>query len=357
MCSGQLTLDGRRSTYDAVRVPLGDGKPREIGLRAVGILLRNVLPALLSLWLLQPCFAQDAAFPTKPIQIIVTFPPGGSSDFVARILAEKIGPVLGQQVVIVNRPGAAGTIGAQSVASAQPDGYTLVVTSVGALVISPAMAKIRPYNTLQDFVPITLVAKVVEATMASAKSEIRSFAQLVSYAKSHPNKLSYGTTGVGSIPHLATEMLKRDAGIELVHVPYTGGATSLSDLLSGRIEIMINDLPAYLPHIRAGTLIALSVNSAQRSDLLPEVQTTTELGYPTLIADNWFGLLAPARTPPAIIAKLNRAVVDALNDPKVKADFAHDGVVPVPQTPDEFRAFVASEETRWNEVIKGVFPR
>ena len=191
--------------------------------------------------------------------------------------------------------------------------------------------------------------------MASAKSEIRSFAQLISFAKSHPNKLSYGSTGVGSIPHLATEMLKKDAGIEVVHVPYTGGATSLSDLLTGRIEIMINDLPAYLPHIRASTLNALSVNSAQRSALLPEVPTTTELGYPPDHADNWFGLLAPAQTPPAIIAKLNRAVVDALADPKVKAELGRHGVVPVAQTPDEFRAFVAAEETRWNEIIKAVF--
>jgi tripartite-type tricarboxylate transporter receptor subunit TctC len=319
--------------------------------------LGKVLPAFLLLWLLQPCLAQETAFPNKPIQVIVTFPPGGSSDFVARILAEKIGPVLGQQVVIVNRPGAAGTIGAQSVASAQPDGYTLVVTSVGALVISPAMAKVRPYNTLADFAPNTLVAKVLEATMASAKSGIKSFPELVSYAKANPGKLSYGTTGVGSIPHLATEMLKKVAGIDLVHVPYTGGATSLSDLLSGRIEVMINDLPAYLPHIKAGGLYALSVNSAQRADLLPEVPTTTELGYPSLIADNWFGLLAPAHTPAAIIAKLNRVVVDALNDPKVKSEFAKDGVLAVAQTPEEFRTFIASEETRWNDVIKDVFPR
>jgi tripartite-type tricarboxylate transporter receptor subunit TctC len=326
-------------------------------LRAIGQQWMTVLPALLSLWLYQPCFAQEAAYPAKPIQLVVTFPAGGSSDFIARILAEKIGPALGQQVVVVNRPGAAGTIGAQSVAAAQPDGYTLVVTSVGALAISPAMAKVRPYNTLQDFAPISLLAKVTEATMVSAKAGIRTFAEMISEEKAHPNKLSYGTTGLGSVPHLATELLKKDAGIELVHVPYTGGATSLSDLLSGRIEIMINDLPAYLPHIRAGSLIALAVNSAQRSDLLPEVPTTTEVGFPTLVADNWFGLLAPARTPPAILAKLNKAVVEALNDPKVKADFAHDGVIPVPQSAEEFKGFLASEVSRWNEAVQRIFPR
>jgi tripartite-type tricarboxylate transporter receptor subunit TctC len=335
-----------------------DVTTQEIALRAIAILSRNVLAAFLSLWLFAPSFAQEAAFPTRPVQIVVPFPPGGSSDFVTRILAEKIGPVLGQQVVVLNRPGAAGTIGTQSVAAAAPDGYTLVVTSVGALVIAPALAKSRPYDTLQDFAPITLVAKVSEATMASAKSGITSFAQFITVAKANPGKLSYGSTGVGSIVHLATEQLKKDAGIDLVHVPYTGGATSLSDLLSGRIEIMINDLPAYLPHIRAGTLVALAVNSAQRADLLPDVPTTAEVGYPSLISDNWFGLLAPARTPPAILARLNRVVADALNDPGVKAEFARDGVTAAAaQTPDEFRAFMTSEETRWNAIIKTVFPR
>ncbi len=323
-------------------------------MRAVRKIL-HALPRLALLWLIQPCYAQDSAFPDKPIQIVVPFPPGGSADLVGRILAEKLSAALGQQVVIINRPGAAGTIGAQSVASARPDGYTLALPSVGSLIISPALSKPRPYTALQDFAPITLVAKVFEATMASAKSEIKSFAQLISVATANPGKLSYGSTGAGSIPHLATELLKKEAGIDMVHVPYTGGATSLSDLLTGRIEIMINDLPAYLPHIRAGSLYALAVNSAQRSALLPDVPTTTELGYPSIIAENWFGLLAPAQTAPTVIAKLNWAVVEALAAPELKAELGRHGVLAVGQTLEEFRAFVAAEETRWNGIIKAVF--
>lgn len=316
----------------------------------------HALPRMALLWFLQPCYAQESVFPNKPIQIVVPFPPGGSADLVGRILAEKLSAAFGQQVVILNRPGAAGMIGTQSVASARPDGYTLALSSVGSLIIAPALFKPSVYKTLQDFTPITLVAKVFEATMASAKSEIKSFAQLISVAKANPGKLSYGSTGVGSIPHLASELLKREAGIAMVHVPYTGGATSLSDLLTGRIEIMINDLPAYLPHIKAGSLYALAVNSAQRSPLLADVSTTTELGYPSIIAENWFELLAPAQTPPAVIIKLNWAVVGALADLEVKAELGRHGVLAAgQQTPEEFRAFVAAEETRWNEIMRAVF--
>jgi tripartite-type tricarboxylate transporter receptor subunit TctC len=323
-------------------------------LRAVRKIL-HALPRLALLWFLQPCYAQDSVFPNKSIQIVVPFPPGGSADLVGRILAEKLGAAFGQQVVIINRPGAAGVIGTQSVASARPDGYSLALPSVGSLIIAPALSKPRPYTALQDFAPITLVAKVFEVTMASAKSEIRSFAQLISVARTNPGKLSYGSTGAGSIPHLATELLKKETGVDMVHVPYTGGATSLSDLLTGRIEIMINDLPAYLPHIRAGSLYALAVNSARRSALLADVPTTIELGYPSIIAENWFGLLAPAQTPPAVIARLNWAVVEALAAPGLKAELGRHGVLAIGQTLEEFRAFVAAEDTRWNGIIKAVF--
>jgi tripartite-type tricarboxylate transporter receptor subunit TctC len=303
---------------------------------------------------LLPCHAQDAGYPGRPVQIVVPFPPGGSADLVGRILADKVGAAFGQQVVIINRPGAAGMIGTQSVAGAPPDGYTLALSSVGSLIIAPALAASRPYEVLNDFAPITLVAKVAEVTMASAKADIKSFAELVAVAKAHPGKLSYGSTGVGSIPHLATELLKKETGIDMVHVPYTGGATSLSDLLTGRIEIMINDLPAYLPHIRSGALTALAVNGPQRSDLLPDVRTTAELGYPTIVSENWFGLLAPAQTPPAIVAKINRAFVAALADPDVKAQLARNGVVAVGQPVEDFRAFLGAEQKRWNAIIAAV---
>jgi tripartite-type tricarboxylate transporter receptor subunit TctC len=225
---------------------------------------------------------------------------------------------------------------------------------VGSLIIAPALATPRPYSVLTDFRPITLVAKVAEATMASAKVDIKSFAELIAVAKAHPGRLSYGSTGVGSIPHIATELLKKETGIDMVHVPYTGGATSLSDLLTGRIEIMINDLPAYLPYIRSGALNALAVNDPGRSDLLPDVPTTAELGYPTIVSENWFGLLAPAQTPTAIVAKISRAFNAALADPGVKAQLGRNGVVAVGQPVEDFRTFLGAEEKRWNEIIQTV---
>jgi tripartite-type tricarboxylate transporter receptor subunit TctC len=304
--------------------------------------------------LLQPCYAQDGGYPGRPVQIVVPFPPGGSADLVGRILAEKIEGAFGQQVVIINRPGAAGMIGTQSVAAVSPDGYTLALSSVGSLIIAPALATPRPYSALTDFTPIMLVAKVTEVTMASAKADIKSFAELIAVAKAHPGKLSYGSTGVGSIPHLATELLKKETGIDMVHVPYSGGATSLSDLLTGRIEIMINDLPAYLPYIRSGALNALAVNDPGRSELLADVPTTAELGYPTVVSENWFGLLAPAQTPPAIVAKINRVFAAALADPGVKAQLGRNGVVAVGQPVEDFRAFLRAEEKRWNAIIQAV---
>lgn len=325
-------------------------------MRAVRV-LSHAVPALASalLCLLQPCRAQESAYPNKPIQIVVPFAPGGSNDLVGRTLADKLGPALGQQVVIINRPGASGTIGTQTVAAALPDGYTLGLPSVSALVLGPAIVKPRPYEALADFTPIVLVAKVPEATMASAKSGITSFAQLISVAKANPGKLSYASTGVGSLAHLAAAMLSHETGIDMVHVPYNGGAPSLSDLLAGRVQITVNDLPTYLPHVMSGALNALAINGPQRSALLPDVPTTAELGYPTLISENWFGLVAPAHTPPGIIAKLNRAVVEAMADAGVKTALGRSGVVTAGDTPEEFRAFVTAEETRWNAIIKTVF--
>lgn len=305
-----------------------------------------------SLILCSPCRAEDSAYPTRPIQLVVTFPPGGSADYVARILADRMSAALGQQIVVINRAGAAGSVGAQSVANAQPDGYTLVLTSVGALVINPALSKERLYNTLEDFVPISLVAKVYEAIMASKASGLQSLPQLVELAKAEPGKLSYGSTGIGSLPHLTGELLKLEAGIDLVHVPYTGGATAMSDLLAGRIEVLIADLPAYLPLIASGSIVALSVDSSERAKVLPNVPATPEVGFPALIADNWFGLLAPAGTPDFIVSKISKTIIGALSEPKVKEDFERGGAVAVAQSPGEFRSYIAAEEVRWGEVIK-----
>jgi tripartite-type tricarboxylate transporter receptor subunit TctC len=259
---------------------------------------------------------------------------------------------LKQQVVILNRGGAAGSLGARSVASAQPDGYTLVLTSVGALAINPAISRTKPYNTLNDFAPISLVAKVYEATMASKASGLQNLTQLVEMAKATKRKLSYASTGTGSVPHLAGELMKQVTGVDLVHVPYTGGATAMSDLLAGRVELLIADVPAYLAHIESGAVTALSINSTERTTAAPNIPTAVEQGFPDIVADNWFGLLAPAGTPEPVIIALNEAVVSALSDPKLKEEFSRAGASPVPQSPAEFRSYIASEEARWGEIIK-----
>ena len=314
---------------------------------------RRLLGSLLGLLLAGSLASQSAAgFPDHPIQIVVTFPAGGSADFVARLLADRISQTLKQQVVIVNRAGAAGSLGARVVASSQPDGYTLVLTSVGALAINPAISRSRPYDTLRDFAPISLVAKVYEVTLASKASGLQSLRELVAVAKASSRKLSYASTGTGSVPHLAGELMKQVMGIDLVHVPYTGGATAMSDLLAGRVELLIADVPAYLPHIQSGAVTALSINSTERTSAAPGIPTATEQGFPDIVADNWFGLLAPAGTPEAVITTLNRAVVAALADASLKEEFARAGASPVPQSPGEFRAYIASEEARWGDIIK-----
>lgn len=259
---------------------------------------------------------------------------------------------LGQQVAVVNRAGAAGTVGTQFVASAPADGYTLVLTSVGALVLSPAMSKASLYNTLRDFAPISLAAKVFEITVASKASDIHSLSELVAAAKQRPGKLTYGSTGIGSLPHVAGELLKLETGIDLVHVPYTGGATAMSDLLAGRIDVLIADLPAYLPLIASGAVTALCVSSAERATSLPNVPTAAEVGFAALIADNWFGLLAPAETPRPVINGISNTIVAVLSETKVKQDLARGGAIALAQSPEQFRSYIASEEAKWSEVIK-----
>jgi tripartite-type tricarboxylate transporter receptor subunit TctC len=296
--------------------------------------------------------AQSEQYPTRPVQLVVTFPPGGSADFVARVLADRMSALLGQQIAVVNRAGAAGTVGSQFVASSPADGYTLVLTSVGALILSPAISKSTPYNTPRDFAPISLAAKVFEITVASKASNIHSLPELVAAAKQKPGTLTYGSTGIGSLPHVAGELLKLESGIDLVHVPYTGGATAMSDLLAGRIDVLIADLPAYLPLIASGSVTALCVSSAERASALPNVPTAAELGFPALIADNWFGLLAPTGTPRPVLDTLSKTSIAVLSEAKTKQDLTRGGAIAVAQSPEQFRSYIAAEETKWSEVIK-----
>lgn len=297
-----------------------------------------------------PALAQS--FPTRSIHIIVPFPPGGPNDFFARVLGKKLGEMIGQTIVIENRPGAAGTLGVTVVAHSKPDGYNLVLTSMGALTVFPVISKHPTYDPEKDLAPITIVAKVPEVLVAIPKDGFHTLGDLVSYAKAHPGKINFASAGSGGLPHLAGELLKHEAGIDIVHIPYAGAAPALADLLAGHVDIVFLDIPVLLPQIKAGKLIPLALGSAHRAPTLPDVPTTAEEGYPKVTADNWYSLLAPGGTPQPIVEKLNQIVVAALKTPEVQQDYAKQGAEAVGDTPADFAAFMRSETVKWGGLAK-----
>lgn len=297
-----------------------------------------------------PALAQS--FPTRSIHIIVPFPPGGPNDFFARVLGKKLGEMIGQTIVIENRAGAAGTLGVTVVAHSKPDGYNLVLTSMGALTVFPVISKHPTYDPEKDLAPITIVAKVPEVLVAIPKDGFHTLGDLVTYAKAHPGKINFASAGSGGLPHLAGELLKHEAGIDIVHIPYAGAAPALADLLAGHVDIVFLDIPVLLPQIKAGKLIPLALGSAHRAPTLPDVPTTAEEGYPKVTADNWYSLLAPGGTPQPIVEKLNQIVVAALKTPEVQQDYAKQGAEAVGDTPADFAAFMRSETVKWGGLAK-----
>ncbi len=293
-----------------------------------------------------------ATFPTKPIRLIVPFPPGGSTDILARAIGQKLTEAWGQSVVIDNRPGAGGIIGMETAAKAAPDGYTLVMGHVGTLAANPALYKSLPYDPVKDFAPVTLIAMVPNVLVVGPAVPSKNVAELVALAKSKPGKLDYGSGGNGSAAHLATEYFKLKAGIDVQHVPYKGTAPALADLLGGQIAFIITGLPPVLPHVKAGKLRILGVASAQRLKQFPDIPTIAESGVPGYEATQWYGILAPAATPKDLVAKLNRDVVHALKEPSVAEKLAAEGADPVGDTPEQFGAFIRSEIDLWGKVIR-----
>src|SRR5688572_18101993 len=256
--------------------------------------------------------AQD--FPSKPIRLIVPFPPGGPNDLIARVVGQKMAELLKQQVIIDNRGGAGGALGTDVVAKAAPDGYTIAITSAGALAISMALQEKLPYDTLKHLKPVTLVASVPELLVTATSVPANNLAELIALAKSKPGALNYASSGPGSMPHLAGELLKVAAKVDIVHVPYKGAAPAVNDLLGQQVQMAFFDLPVLLPQVQAGKLKAIVVGSKARAPSLKDVPTTAELGYPQIEADNWYGMVAPVATPAAVIARLHHATVEALRD-------------------------------------------
>ena len=293
--------------------------------------------------------AQDN-YPTRPVRVVIAFPPGGPTDFVGRLVTDKMSAELGQRVYIENRPGAAGTVGADNVAKADPDGYSLFLTTSGAVTIAPHIQSV-PYDPLRDFAPVALVTKVTEVLVVTPKLGIKTVKELIALAKEKPGAVSFASTGIGSPPHLAQELLDVSAGVKFLHVPYRGAAPALTDLLGGQVQVLAADLPVLISQIQAGTLIPIGAASDKRDALLPDVPTLNEQGYPNTDASNWYALLAPAKTPPAVIAKLNKAVGDALNDPEVHDKLVKSGATPVGGTPEALGAFMKSEYEKWGKVV------
>ncbi|HEY6027190.1 MAG TPA: tripartite tricarboxylate transporter substrate binding protein [Pseudolabrys sp.] len=301
--------------------------------------------------LLAPALASAQSFPDHTIRLIVPFPPGGPNDIIARVVAQKMQEILKQTIIIDNRGGQGGVLGTDLVAKAKPDGYTIAVASAGALAISPSMEKVA-YETLKDLAPVTLVAKVPEMLVVAENVPAKNMAELVALAKKQPGKLNFASSGPGSLPHLAGELFKLTAKIDIVHVPYRGAAPAVNDLLGGQVQMVFLDLPVLLPQVKAGKLRPIAVGAEKRVPTLPDVPTTGEAGMPSLQTENWYGMVAPAGTPKEIIATLNKAAVAALKDPEVVSKLSSQGAILVGDTPDEFRAFIASETAKWAKVIK-----
>jgi tripartite-type tricarboxylate transporter receptor subunit TctC len=294
--------------------------------------------------------AQD--FPSRPIRMVIAFPAGGPTDFVGRLIADKLKDLLPQPVLIENKPGANGAIGADSVAKAPSDGHTLFLSTVGAVAILPNMRTDMPYDVLRDFAPITLVVRNTTTLVVRADSPINSVKDFVATAKAQNGALPFASTGVGSTTHLANELFATAAGFKYVHVPYRGAAPAVTDLLGGQVQALFADVPVLMPQIKGGKLKPLGVASAQRNPMLPDVPTLAELGYPGTASDNWYGLLAPAKTPPAIITRLHAAFTAAINDPVVKQKLVESGAIPVANTPAQFGEVLKDELARLGRVVR-----
>ena len=313
------------------------------------MLKRAALIAGVITGILSPAMAQT--WPEKSIRLVVPFPAGGPTDIIARVVGQAAGERLGQAIVIDNRGGAGGVTGTDAVAKAAPDGSTIALSSAGALAISPSLQKM-PYVTLRDLKPLTLVAKVPELLVVPSSFAARTLPEFLAMAKAKPGDLNYGSTGPGGMPHLASELLKAAAKIDIVHVPYAGAAPAVNDLLPGRTQMMFADIPVLLPHVQAGSLRALAVGSAQRVSLLPEVPTLAEQGLPGVEAENWYGIVVPAATPPAIFEKMRAAFVAAIADPQVQKVLTAQGAILVGNTPEQFAAYIDSETKKWAEVVR-----
>jgi len=293
-------------------------------------------------------------YPSKPIRMICPFAPGGGSDFIGRIVGKQINDALGQPLVIENRGGAAGAIGAELAARATPDGYTLLLGSAGPLTIQPGLSARLPYDPLRDFAPVTVVTSMPFVLVVHPSLPVKSVPELLALARAKPGQLNFGSPGNGSTTHLSTELLKMLANVDVVHVPYKGVAPALAELVGGQVQFMAGDMSTVMPQVKAGRLRALAVTGAQRSTIVPELPTVAESGVPGYAASGWFGVLAPAATPRGIVTRLNDVIVKGLMSAEARERLAALGGEVVANTPAEFTAYLRADLEKWSKLIRAI---
>ena len=299
-----------------------------------------------------PSALAQAPFPTKPVRLVVPFPAGGTTDILARAAAQKLSETLGQQVIVDNRPGAGGNIGAELVAKAPADGYTLLMGTVGTHAINPSLYAKMPYDHVKDFAPVILVAGVPNVLVVNPEVPVKSVPELIAYAKANPGKLNFASSGSGTSIHLSGELFKAMTGVQMTHVPYKGSAPALTDLVGGRIQLMIDGGNVVQPFVLDGRARALLVTGDTRSPALPDVPSAREAGLPEFVIYGWQGVLAPAGTPQSVIDRVSREIAKALSAPELKSRLSSQGTEPAYLPPAEFRAYIAGEEKRWAQVIR-----
>lgn len=316
---------------------------------------RTLLTAAIAspLTALAPSAFSQSTYPNKPVRIVVPFAPGGTTDLLARAVAAELTRALGQQVLVDNRPGAGGNIGAEVVAKSAPDGHTLLMGTVGTHGINASLYNKLPYDPIKDFSPITVVATVPNVLVVHPALPAKNVPELIALAKAKPGRLNYASSGNGTSIHLAAELFKSMTGTFITHIPYRGSGPALTDLVAGQADLMFDNLPSALPHIRSGRLRALAVTSAAPSGVLPGVPTIAEAAaLPKYEASSWFGLLAPAGTPKDVISRLHAEVAKALNSPDVKQRLQSQGADPIGNTPEQFSAWIQQETNKWAGVVK-----
>ena len=314
-------------------------------------LFHAVLTGLLTCGVATQVLAADG-YPAKPVRMVVTFPAGGPTDVIMRIIGQKLTDRWGPPVVIDNRGGAGGIVGTEIVAHAAPDGYTFLVGTAGGMTINPALHAKLSYDPFRYFAPVAMLVNNPQILVVHPAVPAKTLKELVALAKSRPGQLNSASAGTGTATHLGLELLKLTAGIDVVHVPYKGGAPAVTDLIAGQVQMLFVSIPSVLPHVRAGKLKAIAVSSAKRSASAPDIPTVAESGYPDFEYSNWNALFAPARTPQQIIHKMNAEIVTILNDPEVSRRLTSQGADPAPDTPAALANYMRADHERWKKVIR-----